>query len=192
MVEKEKSSSEPVTMLLVRNVRPDRLKDFEEWVTGVKQVVRRFEGYLGTDIIRPRDHSHPEYVIMARFDHYEHLRAWMSSREREELLKKSEDMTIGETHVQEAHGFEPWFTLPERSAVSLPPPKYKMALLTILAIYPSLLALSTLLSYLLPNWPRPLLILLNVILLVPAMTYYIMPWITRLFRTWLYPKAAPS
>jgi antibiotic biosynthesis monooxygenase (ABM) superfamily enzyme len=191
MVEEGKSSSEPVTMLLVRTVRPDRLKDFEEWVTGVKQVVRRFEGYLGTDIIRPRDHSHPEYVIMARFDNYEHLRAWMSSREREELLKKSENLTIGATHVQEAHGFEPWFTLPERSAASHPPPKYKMALLTILAIYPSLLALSTLLSYLLPNWPRALLILLNVILLVPAMTYYIMPWITRLFRPWLYPVAAP-
>lgn len=191
MVEEEKSNSEPVTMLLARTVRPNRLKDFEEWVTGVKQVVRRFEGYLGTDIIRPRDHSHPEYVIMARFDNYEHLRAWMNSREREELLKKSEDLTIGTTHVQEAHGFEPWFTLPERSAASLPPPKYKMALLTILTIYPLLLFLSTLLSYLLPNWPRPLLILLNVILLVPAMTYYIMPWMTQLFRPWLYPETVP-
>lgn len=192
MVDEGKSSSEPVTMLLVRKVKPDRLKDFEEWVTGVKQVVRRFEGYLGTDIIRPRDHSHPEYVIMARFDNYEHLRTWMSSREREELLKKSEDLTVGAMHVQEAHGFEPWFSLPEHSAASLPPPKYKMALLTILAIYPSLLALSTLLSYLLPNWPRALLILLNVFLLVPAMTYYIMPWMTRLFRPWLYSEAAPS
>ena len=121
MVDEGKSSSEPVTMLLVRTVRPDRLKDFEEWVTGVKQVIRRFEGYLGTDIIRPRDHSHPEYVIMARFDNYEHLRTWMSSREREELLEKSEDLTVGAMHVQEAHGFEPWFSLPEHSATSLPP-----------------------------------------------------------------------
>jgi antibiotic biosynthesis monooxygenase (ABM) superfamily enzyme len=116
----------------------------------------------------------------------------MSSKERGELLQKSEAMTIGETHVQEAHGFEPWFTLPERSAVLTPPPRYKMALLTILAIYPSLLVLSTLLSYLLPHWPRALLILVNVILLVPAMTYYIMPRMTQLFRTWLYPKAATS
>ena len=192
MLDEGKSSSEPVTMLLVRNVRPGRLNDFEEWVRGVGQVVKGFEGYLGTDIIRPRDHAHPEYVIVARFDNYEHLRAWMESREREEWLKKSEDMTVGEMHVQEAHGFEPWFTLPDQSAASTPPARYKMALLTILALYPSLLVLNTLLSYLLPDWPRPLLILLNVILLVPAMTYYIMPRMTRLFRTWLYPKAAPS
>ena len=39
MIEEEKSNSEPVTMLLARTVRPDRLKDFEEWITGVKQVV---------------------------------------------------------------------------------------------------------------------------------------------------------
>jgi uncharacterized protein len=155
MTEEEKSTSEPVTMLLVRTVRQGRLQDFEDWITSVKQVVRGFAGYLGTDIIRPRDHGHQEYVIMARFDSYEHLRAWMSSKEREELLKKSENLTIGATHVQEAHGFEPWFTLPERAVASNPPPKYKMALLTILAIYPSLLALSTLLSYLFPTWPRP-------------------------------------
>ena len=67
-----KSSSQPVTALLVRNVRPDCLNDFEEWVKGINQVVKGFEGYLGTDLIRPRDHSHPEYVIVLRFDDYEH------------------------------------------------------------------------------------------------------------------------
>ena len=187
-----KSSLEPVTVLLVRNIRPERWNDFEEWLKDMNQVVRGFEGYLGTDLIRPRDPSHPEYVIVFRFDHYEHLRAWMGSSEREEWLKKSEDMTIGEMHSQEAHGFQPWFTLPDHSRALNSPAKYKMALVTILALYPPLLALSTLISSLLHGWPRPLLMLLTVLLLVPAMTYYIMPWMTRLFRSWLYPEAAPN
>ena len=123
-----KSSSQPVTVLLVRNVRADRLNEFEEWVKGINQVVKGFEGYLGTDLIRPRDHSHPEYVIVLRFDDYEHLRTWMGSKEREEWVKRSEDMTIGEIHVQEAHGFQPWFTLPDHSAASTSPARYKMAL----------------------------------------------------------------
>ena len=187
-----KSSSQPVTVVLVRNVKADRSNEFEEWVKGINQVVKGFEGYLGTDLIRPREHSHPEYVIVIRFDDYEHLRAWMGSKEREEWVKRSEDMTIGEIHVQEAHGFQPWFTLPDQSVALTSPARYKMALLTIVALYPSLLALSTLLSYFLRGWPRALLILLNVLMLVPAMTYYIMPWMTRLFRSWLYPEAAPS
>jgi len=184
-----KSSSEPVTALIVRVVKPHRVNDFEEWVRSINQVVKGFEGYLGTDLIRPRDHSHPEYVIVLRFDEYDHLRTWMGSLEREEWVKRSEDMTIGEMRVQEAHGFAPWFTLPDHSTASTSPARYKMALLTILALYPPLLALSTLLSYLLHGWPRALLILLTVLLLVPAMTYYIMPWMTRLFRSWLYPEA---
>lgn len=187
-----KMSSEPVTVVFVRNVKPERILDFEDWVKGVIQVVKGFEGYLGADIIRPGDHSHPEYVIVLRFDEYPHLRVWMESIERKEWVKRSEEMTIGETFIQETHGFEPWFTLPDHSAASTPPARYKMASLTILAIYPPLLAVSTVLSSLLQGWPRALIILLTVLLLVPAMTYFIMPWTTRLFRSWLYPKTAAS
>ena len=183
---------EPVTAVFVRDVKPDRIGDFEEWVEGIVQAVRQFDGYLGADVIRPGDHSHPEYVIVVRFDKYEHLRTWMGSKVREEWLKKSEEMTIGETYIQEAHGFEPWFTLPDHSASSAPPARYKMALITILAIYPPLLVVSTLLSSLLQGWPSALLILLSVLILVPAMTYLIMPWMTRLFRSWLYADAAAS
>ncbi len=109
---KGKSSSEPVTVVFVRNVKPNRINDFEKWVKGINQAVKGIEGYMGVDVIRPGDHSHPEYVIVLRFDGYEHLRAWMGSREREVWVKKSEGMTIGETHIQEAHGFEPWFYPP--------------------------------------------------------------------------------
>ena len=192
MEQEGQSSSDPVTALIVRNVKMERIKEFEEWALEMNQVVKGFEGYLGTDIIRPRDHSHPEYVIVVRFDKYEHLKAFMESTQREEWLKKSEEMTVGKMYVQEAQGFTPWFVLPDSSLPLVTPPKYKMALLTILALYPSLLILSTLLSYLFHAWPRPLLMLLTVLILVPIMTYYIMPLMTQLFQFWLYPKHTAS
>jgi hypothetical protein len=116
----------------------------------------------------------------------------MESPECNEWVQCSEDMTVGELHLQEAHRFAPWFTLPDRATPPASPAKYKMALLTILVLYPSLLALSTLLQNLLRGWPRPLQMLLTVFLLVPAMTYYLMPWMTRLFRSWLYPETTPA
>lgn len=186
MEQEVQSSSEPVTALIVRNVRPERMKAFEEWALDMHQVVRGFEGYLGTDIIRPRDHSHPEYVIVVRFDRYEHLKAFMESTERRAWLEKSEEMTVGNMYVQETQG-TPWFVLPDSSLPLVTPPKYKMALLTILALYPSLLILSTILSYLFHGWSRPLLSFINVLILVPILTYYIMPLMIRLFRSWLYP-----
>ena len=96
MEEEGQSSSNPVTALIVRKVKMERIKDFEDWALEMNQVVKGFEGYLGTDIIRPRDHAHPEYVIVVRFDEYEHLEAFMESTQREEWLKKSEELTVGE------------------------------------------------------------------------------------------------
>ena len=192
MQQEGQSSSEPVTALIVRNVKPEHMKAFERWALEMNQVVKGFEGYLGTDIIRPRDHSQPEYVIVVRFDQYEHLKAFMESTERKAWLEKSEEMTVGTMYVQEAQGFTPWFVLPDSSSPLVTPPKYKMALLTILALYPSLLVISTILLYFFHGWPRALLSLINVLILVPILTYFIMPLMTRLFRSWLYPKHTAS
>ena len=127
---------------------------------------------------------------MVRFDGYEHLKAWMELPQRQEWIKKSEALTSGAMKIQQAEGFTPWFSLPELPTSPVAPAKYKMSLLTILAIYPSLLLLSTLIQKLFLGWPRPLLILITVSILVPLMTYFIMPWMTHLFRGWLYPQAA--
>ena len=180
------SLPEPITALIVRTVRPDRLQDFEDWIGGMNKIAREFDGFLGVSIIRPVNTTHSEYVIIVRFDDYEHLRAFMTSTEREDYLQKSESMTVGELSVQEMSGLESFFTLPGTQKDSLAPPKYKMAILTILVLYPTLLGLSTFIAFIFHGFPRPLLILITLIVLVPIMTYFIMPWVTRLFRSWLY------
>ena len=184
----EKINLEPVTALIVRQIKPGCLSDFEEWAKGMRQVVRKFEGYLGSDHIRPSDSLHPEFVIVVRFDNYEHLKAFLRSKEREDYIKQSDNLTVGDMNIQEQNGFESWFSLPDHSVNSIPPAKYKMAILTILVLYPSLLVVSTFISGLLHSAPRPIIILVTLLVLVPMMTYFIMPWITRIFRFWLYPQ----
>jgi antibiotic biosynthesis monooxygenase (ABM) superfamily enzyme len=180
--------SEPVTALIVRQVKPDRFVEFETWANGMTPIVSKFQGYLGTDVIRPRDKMHPEYVIVARFDNYENLRAFLKSAEREEYLKESAEMTVGEMVVQETHGFASFFSLPDQPSTTAVPAKYKMAILTILALYLPLLGISTLVAIIFRGLPRPLLLLLSLCVLVPIMTWFIMPWTTWLFRRWLFPK----
>ncbi len=188
-MEKIGLKAEPqVTALIVFEILPGRMEEFEDWLKGVTQVVKGFEGYKGVDIIRPRDHDHPEYVIVLRFDQYDHLKAWTESPLRAEWLKKSEKLIATTPSFQEAHGFDPWFTLPEHVHATVTPSKFKMSVITIIALYPPLLLLSTLLAALFPEWPKALLLMLSVLILVPTMSYLIMPWMTRLFRFWLYPK----
>jgi antibiotic biosynthesis monooxygenase (ABM) superfamily enzyme len=86
----------------------------------------------------------------------------------------SEEMTTGEIHGKEAYGFASLVQPPGSAVGPGPAAKYKMALLT----------------WLFHRWLRPLLILVSLLLLVPAMTCVLMPWLTRLFRSWLYPGSA--
>ena len=51
--------SEPVTAIIVRYVKPDCMQDFEAWARGMNQIARKFEGFLGANVIRPRDAAHP-------------------------------------------------------------------------------------------------------------------------------------
>lgn len=68
------------------------------------------------------------------------------------------------------------------------PPRYKMALLTWAAAFPLLTALKVLLNPLLAPLPVPGQTLVLTGLLISAMTYVIMPRLTRLFAAWLVPS----
>ena len=180
---------EPVTTIFARVVKSDRIQDFEVWLSGINEVVRQFDGYLGMDVIRPGDHSHPEYAIILRFEDYDDLKGWQESPDRLEWVEKSNDMTVGDLHVQEAHGLESWFTLPGRQSTVLPPAKYKMAVLTVTAIYPLILLVGTLITLLPQEPPQLIATLITVMLVGASMTYFVMPWVTRLFRFWLFSSS---
>jgi antibiotic biosynthesis monooxygenase (ABM) superfamily enzyme len=179
-------SSEPVNAFVTRAVKPGCMDDFDSWVQGIRQVVTDFEGYLGTELIYPQDRDDPEVMVAIRFDDYSHLRVWMNSIEQKEEMDGN-GMT-GERMTPEQPVSAP--ALPRRvvqPAGPAAPALYKTQLITILAVYPMLLTFSTLLLHFFPGLPRPISILINVVLVVTAMTYFVMPWLTRLLHSWLYP-----
>ena len=187
--ETQGAKPEPVTTIFARIVKSDRIQDFEAWLKGINEVVRQFDGYLGMDVIRPSNHDRPEYVTILRFENYDDIKQWQESPDRAEWVEKSNDMTIGDPHLQEAHGLESWFTLPDRQTAVLPPAKYKMAILTVAAIYPLILLVGTAVTLLLEGLPPLIATLVTVIVVGTSMTYFVMPRITRLFRFWLFPSS---
>jgi uncharacterized protein len=51
----KRSRSLPVTVIVKRIARRDRIKEFEEWVSGISKEMSRQEGSIGTEIIKPID-----------------------------------------------------------------------------------------------------------------------------------------
>ncbi len=181
-----KSESPAVTVVVSRRIRPGFESDFEEWVDGVVAEAAKFEGHEGMTLLSPADTGGDEYVLVFRFDTALHLRAWETSAIRAEWLAKVERMTEGAPRVRQITGLEYWFTLP--NAPVFTPPRYKMAIVTIAAIYPLSLFLNPLIASIIPGAPIPLRGLVLTTVLVVLMTYCVMPAVTRMFKPWLFPS----
>ena len=180
----EASHDGPITVFVSRIIKTDRIADFEEWVKRINHdTMMECEGYLGYNLIRPSDHRHPEYVMVLKFATYDDVKEWEESEVRGQWLAKSYDFTVGDYHMRKESGLEYWF---RTSADKLPPPKIKMAVVTFVAIYPTVYVVRTVLQPV-SEVMNPLLTLLVVqVVIVGLMTYVMMPLMTRLFRFWLY------
>ena len=176
----------PVTAVASRRVKPGREREFEEWIRGIFAAANEFPGYLGSDVFRPGESGDDEYRIVFRFDHESNLHAWESSEERRRWLDKSRPLLKEEEKVSVLTGLETWFTLPSGHAAS-PPPRYKMAAVTWLAVFPVVTIIFSLFGQWLNLLPVLLRTLIFTAVMVTLMTYVVMPRMTRLFSFWLYP-----
>jgi antibiotic biosynthesis monooxygenase (ABM) superfamily enzyme len=207
------ASDTSVTVVTTLRARPGREAELEAFFDDVGRVAARFPGFLARRIIRPKsaaevlgaaayrevpetrtqvetdsEHDSPEYVVILRFDSYPHLRAWAESDERRYWLETVRPPLVLDEEYRETMltGLERWFTLPWRPDLP-PPPRIKMALLTLLAAYPIAYGIAFLLGPWLALLPPPLRMLVVAALSVSLLTWVVMPRMTRLFRRWLYP-----
>jgi antibiotic biosynthesis monooxygenase (ABM) superfamily enzyme len=65
------------------------------------------------------------------------------------------------------------------------PPKYKVALLTWVGVYPVITAILAIVGPATASWPLPLRTLLLSGLMVPVLTWLVIPALTRVLNGWL-------
>jgi uncharacterized protein len=176
----------PVTVLVTRRVRPGRAGEFERLMTGMREAAARFPGHLGGYLMEPEPDDPSRWRILFAFDSESHLEAWMSSAERKAWQLPIAEVTHGQTAMRMLSGLEGWFAVPV-ARTREPPPRWKMATVTWLGIFPLVLLLSPSIG----AWLAPVHPALGVagvtVLVVVAMTWLVMPLLARLFTGWLYP-----
>ena len=188
----------PVTIIVKRIAKKDRIKEFEEWLSGISKEVSRQEGSIGIDIIRPTPNttnskSKSEYVVIFRFNSYENLEKWEKSPIRNEWLQKGRKLAESDPDVQKMTGLEFWFTpyFKDESSPLIPlqpPPRYKMVIVTIPVISILLLTLVPQINFLteMLSIPFPVRLVIALTIIVLLMSYVIMPLLTKLLKFWLF------
>jgi antibiotic biosynthesis monooxygenase (ABM) superfamily enzyme len=173
-----------VTVLYSRRVKPGREADFEAWAHGIVAAARQFPGHLGASVLDAPGSR--EYHILFSFADRRSLRAWLDSTERHRWLARVGDLLEADRGLQQLTGLETWFKLPGSTVPTMkPPPRWKMWLVSLMAVYPLVLAFQVLLVPRVAGLPLALRALLFPLVLLTLMTFVVMPVVTRLLRRWL-------
>ncbi|MFF0160824.1 antibiotic biosynthesis monooxygenase [Streptomyces sp. NPDC005263] len=180
----EARRGEPITTVLTWQVRPGHEQEFEEWTHQIADCARRFPGNEGVSWLRPED-GHRYHAVL-RWSDPSRLTAWLESDERGTWHERIEGIAteIG-SERQSTTGMEAWFRLPGTTVQA--PPRWKMVLTTFLGAYPFTVLIQWLVTPVSAGWPLPLRAAVFPLILLPVLTYLVMPLLSRLLRLWLYP-----
>ena len=171
----------PVTVVVTWRVRKGSEKEFEAWRHEISAAALEFPGHMGISVILPGNNER-EYVVIFRFDTYEHLRAWQESDIRGELLQKAESFREGGQTYQMESGLEYWFA-PSTSPMASP--QWKMAIVTALGVWPVSMLVPWLLNPFMANLSLTVQALLVAVGIVIILTWAVMPVLVRILRPWL-------
>lgn len=188
-----------VTWVVDHHVRPERVAEFEEWLRGISEELKRFPGSRDVTVLRPaRSAASPQYVVVVRFASHDHLRRWEGSAERADWVGRLGPLVISLPTIRSASGLETWFDVGGGTAM-VPPPRWKMAVLASAAIFPLVVLVSLALGWIASGRAYlgvPVTLgsdylaraLITSITLVVLMTWVAMPVLSRLAKRWLYPE----
>ncbi|WP_272991081.1 antibiotic biosynthesis monooxygenase, partial [Spongiibacter tropicus] len=126
----------PLTVVISRQVKSGKETEFEALSAEMTTRASHFPGYLGATMFRPASADDPEYRIVFKFAGQAALSDWEQSPERLEVLQQIEQLLITPSERETVSGIVSWFTLPGHNPVQ-PPPRYKMTLVSWLALYPA-------------------------------------------------------
>ena len=123
-----------------------------------------------------------EYGILRTFANEKERDAFYGSPLFKAWDERARTMTEGEPVYRQLHGLEAWFRSPHT-----PPPRWKMAVVTLLGVYPVSLLIGVVLSPALKKLPLALNLFVVSAIIVGLLTWVVMPFVTRLLHGWLNP-----
>lgn len=178
-----------VTVLIARRVLPAAVPEFEAAMQGMLAAAEHFPGHLGGQVVSPQEVGGAAepllYHVVFAFDNEAHLAAWQESSERAHWLEQVLPHTVGTQQLHRVSGLDYWFAAPN-STTRAAPPRWKVATVTWLGIFPTVLFLFLTVAPLLADWwlaPRVAVITVLVVLL---MTWVVAPRLTRWLHPWLH------
>lgn len=184
---KNNSEAQPVRRIVRRLAKPNCGSAFEALVRGMFIEMQNYSGFLGAEIIHPATPL-DEYQFIIRWASQKDLDVWDASVAHAQWLQRLGDVAEGDPEYRLLSGFEAWFSPAAIPGVKTPS-RLKMALISWIGIFPTVVLLQVTIAPLISGWPFLLQIASFTALIIAVMTWLVMPVLTRLFRPLLLSHA---
>lgn len=175
-----------VTTVVRHHIRPGKMATFEAWSKRIREASKNFDGFVGSELIRPVDPPAPDEHCTAthifRFANVDHLEAWMTSDVRKTLLSETGTFCAAAPEYSRFESLEYMFPV---SDAGKPPSRPKMALVTFTGLIVPVYFVPPLVAQHVTSQPL-LVTLTSLAIIVPTMVYAIMPLLTKLLKPWLH------
>lgn len=175
--------SKSVHIAIIREVCEGKEAEFE---TELRQFLSQslgVPGVMGTHIVAPPDSGNREFGILRTFSSEKAMKEFYASRLFLDWDRKVRPLTVGEPEMRRLHGLEAWFR-----TTGTPPPRWKMAMVTLMAVLPVSALLSHTVGPFIRPW-HPMVQQLTIgACMVVILTWAAMPLMARIFRQWLHPE----
>ena len=177
-----------VTSIISVVVKPEYLVEYEQWLEKINARVSMSTGFFSVDVIKPKNHRQPEYVIILKFNSYQNLQEWTDSMEYKKLINEAKIFQIHIDKDQQTQGMEMWFARSDNQRYYPKPKYYKQVLMGVMVVYPLSTAIRVVVSPYIENLPEAIGTFIIILIMSSLMTWPVMPYLTRLLNGWLYPK----
>ena len=165
---------------------PAALADwFMQWQRDVTGVAEGFAGYRGTDVYPPADGQRDQWVVAIHFDDEKSLQGWLGSPVRAQWVEKLHAQ-VGDFELKALPGgFGPWFAGLAHGSEGAPTPSWKMALVVLFGLYPTVMLLTIFPGPYTEPLGLALAMLIGNALSVSILQWGVMPVLNMVLTPWL-------
>lgn len=175
-----------VTEVFVTEVNPHQDKAYREWIAKIHHAEAKFPGFRGVYVQSPSAAQGKNWITLLQFDTPQNLDRWLSSKERQEVLKESESMiTFIESH-RVISPFAGWFSSIAKKGTM--PPLWKQTMLILLVLFPIVMIELKYLSPITNPLGPSLSTFIGNAISVSLISWPMMPIAIRFLRWWLAPE----
>ncbi|WP_394653897.1 hypothetical protein [uncultured Sphingomonas sp.] len=170
------SNAPPGTIISSRAIQAGAEARFERWVDQLQDAARDSAGYLGA--IQLRQTQGLQHIVF-RFERETDARAWRESDRFRALAAAANDFSTGLDQMQAGDPVR--FEAPNDNAAV----GWKRFIATWIAVFPVLLAISSVMRWLLAGLPPALQLLPSSLVLTAVLQWIVLPRLQRWSRVWL-------